>query len=94
MADLQTSVREPQWLADRRTRAAELAGSLELPSFKGTPGWEFTSLEKFSYDAFAAAAPGRGPCSRTVPRSRPHAAIRDASLTRRSRARNHDRRSL
>ena len=60
MAELQTSVREPQWLADRRSRAAELAASLDLPHFKGTPGWEFTSLAKFSLDAFAAAAPGDG----------------------------------
>ena len=44
MADLATAVREPQWLADRRSRAAELAASLDLPRFKGTPGWEFTSL--------------------------------------------------
>ena len=63
MADLQTSVREPQWLADRRQRAAELAASLDLPSFKGTPGWEFTSLAKFAPDAFAAAAPGDGDAS-------------------------------
>ena len=55
MAELQTSVREPQWLADRRSRAAELAAALDLPQFKGTPGWEFTSLAKLSLDAFAAA---------------------------------------
>jgi Fe-S cluster assembly protein SufD len=60
LADLQTSVREPQWLADRRSQSAELAASLDLPQFKGTPGWEFTSLAKFSLDAFAAAAPGDG----------------------------------
>jgi Fe-S cluster assembly protein SufD len=59
LADL-TVAREPEWLADRRSRASALAGSLELPSFKGTPGWEFTSLEKLSLDAFAAAAPGEG----------------------------------
>jgi len=60
LADLQTSVREPRWLADRRSRAAALAATLDLPQFKGTPGWEFTSLAKFSLDAFAAAAPGDG----------------------------------
>jgi Fe-S cluster assembly protein SufD len=63
LADLQTSVREPQWLADRRSRAAALAATLELPQFKGTPGWEFTSLAKLSPDAFAAAAPGDGDAS-------------------------------
>ena len=38
---------------------ADLA-TLELPTFKGTPGWEFTSLEKYSPEAFTAAAPGEG----------------------------------
>ena len=51
---------EPEWLAARRERAASLRDGLELPQFKGTPGWEFTSLAKFSLDAFAAAAPGDG----------------------------------
>ena len=59
MADT-TVVREPEWLAARRSRAAELASSLDLPQFKGTPGWEFTSLAKFSLDAFAPAAAGEG----------------------------------
>jgi Fe-S cluster assembly protein SufD len=63
LAELQTSVREPAWLAQRRERAAELAATLDLPQFKGTPGWEFTSLAKFSLDAFAAAAPGDGDAS-------------------------------
>ena len=60
MAELQTSVREPEWLADRRSRASSLAASLDLPQFKGHAGWEFTSLDKLSLDAFAAAAPGEG----------------------------------
>jgi Fe-S cluster assembly protein SufD len=59
LADL-TVAREPEWLAVRRSRAAELASTLDLPHFKGTPGWEFTSLERFSPGAFAAAAPGEG----------------------------------
>jgi Fe-S cluster assembly protein SufD len=63
LADLQTSVREPQWLADRRSHAAELAASLDLPTFKGTPGWEFTSLAKLSLDSFTAAVPGDGDAS-------------------------------
>jgi Fe-S cluster assembly protein SufD len=62
LADL-TVAREPEWLAARRSRAAELASTLALPQFKGTPGWEFTSLERFSLDAFAAAAPGEGDAS-------------------------------
>ena len=55
MADLQTSVREPQWLADRRSHAAELAASLDLPQFKGTTGWEFTDLGAFDLSRFGTA---------------------------------------
>jgi Fe-S cluster assembly protein SufD len=31
-------------LAERRERAAELARAIELPTFKGRPGWEFTDI--------------------------------------------------
>jgi Fe-S cluster assembly protein SufD len=52
-------------LAERREQAAELAKTLELPSFKGRPGWEFTDisgLDLASYEpavdaAVAAEAP-------------------------------------
>ncbi len=43
---------EPGWLTARRERAVSLRGSLPLPSFRGTPGWEFTSLKKLDLDAF------------------------------------------
>jgi Fe-S cluster assembly protein SufD len=43
---------EPAWLTARRERAVSLRGSLPLPSFRGTPGWEFTSLKKLDLDAF------------------------------------------
>jgi Fe-S cluster assembly protein SufD len=46
-------VAEPAWLAARRERAADLKRSLPLPSFRGTPGWEFTSLKGLDLDAFA-----------------------------------------
>jgi Fe-S cluster assembly protein SufD len=59
LADM-TVVREPEWLAARRSRAAELASTLELPSFKGTPGWEFTSIAKYDPSAFAPAQAGEG----------------------------------
>ena len=62
MADV-TAVREPAWLTERRTRAAELASSLDLPRFKGTPGWEFTTLDRYSPDAFSPASPGEGDAS-------------------------------
>ena len=32
------------FLAERKRRAAELASTLELPAFKGRPGWEFTDI--------------------------------------------------
>jgi len=43
---------EPQWLTARRERAVSLTGSLPLPSFRGNPGWEFTSLKKLDLDAY------------------------------------------
>jgi Fe-S cluster assembly protein SufD len=43
---------EPAWLTARRERAVSLTGTLPLPSFRGTPGWEFTSLKKLDLDAF------------------------------------------
>ena len=49
---------EPQFLAARRERAASLSETLELPSFKGTPGWEFTDLSGLDIDAYAPASGG------------------------------------
>jgi len=43
---------EPAWLTARRERAVGLKDSLPLPSFRGTPGWEFTSLKKLDLDSF------------------------------------------
>jgi Fe-S cluster assembly protein SufD len=34
--------------------------TLELPQFKGKPGWEFTDLSKLNLTKFVAAAPGEG----------------------------------
>ena len=62
MADA-TAVREPGWLTERRTRAADLARSLDLPSFKGTPGWEFTALDRYAPESFTPAMPGEGDAS-------------------------------
>jgi Fe-S cluster assembly protein SufD len=36
---------------------------LELPTYKGRPGWEFTDISGFSFDAFAPVAPGEGDAS-------------------------------
>jgi len=32
--------------------------SVELPTFKGTPGWEFTPIDKLDLDAYPAAPGG------------------------------------
>ncbi|MEA2194471.1 MAG: Fe-S cluster assembly protein SufD [Solirubrobacteraceae bacterium] len=47
------TVTEPAWLAARRERAVALTESLPLPSFRGNPGWEFTSLKSLDLDAYA-----------------------------------------
>ena len=47
-----TTVAEPAWLTARRERAVGLQRSLPLPSFRGKPGWEFTSLKGLDLDAF------------------------------------------
>jgi Fe-S cluster assembly protein SufD len=35
--------------------------TVELPAFKGVPGWEFTPIDKLDLDAFPAAPAGDGP---------------------------------
>jgi Fe-S cluster assembly protein SufD len=48
----------PDFLAARRERAASLVESLELPSFKGVPGWEFTDLSGLDIDSYVPADGG------------------------------------
>ncbi len=43
---------EPAWLTARRERAGSMRDTRALPSFRGTPGWEFTSLKKLDLDSF------------------------------------------
>ena len=62
MAELAT-VREPEWLKERRSDAARRAAELDLPRFKGKAGWEFTDITKLDLATFAAAAPGEGDAS-------------------------------
>jgi Fe-S cluster assembly protein SufD len=50
---------EPEFLAARRERAARLSGTLELPHFKGKPGWEFTDISALDLRAYSPA-PGNG----------------------------------
>jgi Fe-S cluster assembly protein SufD len=54
------AVREPAWLAARREKSAARAAELELPQFKGQPGWEFTELGSFDLGAFSPARAGEG----------------------------------
>jgi Fe-S cluster assembly protein SufD len=62
LAELAT-VREPEWLKERRGDAARRAAELDLPRFKGKPGWEFTDISKLDLAAFTAAMPGEGDAS-------------------------------
>jgi Fe-S cluster assembly protein SufD len=48
-----TTSDEPKWLAARRERAAGLTDTLDLPAFKGRPGWEFTDLSQLDLSAYA-----------------------------------------
>jgi Fe-S cluster assembly protein SufD len=48
-------------LAERREQAERLAGDLELPSFKGRPGWEFTDISALELDAYAPAGEASAP---------------------------------
>jgi Fe-S cluster assembly protein SufD len=52
---LASTVAEPDFLAARRQRAAELAQTLDLPQFKGKPGWEFTDIGGLDLSAYGSA---------------------------------------
>jgi Fe-S cluster assembly protein SufD len=49
---------EPGFLTARRERAVTAMGELEVPSFRGVAGWEFTPIDKLDLEAFPAAAGG------------------------------------
>jgi Fe-S cluster assembly protein SufD len=52
---------EPDFLTARRERAVRVSETLELPRFKGQPGWEFTNISGLDLDAYAPApVPGNG----------------------------------
>jgi Fe-S cluster assembly protein SufD len=53
-----TTLESPSWLTERRTRAAALAAALDLPQYKGNPGWEFTDISGLDLDAYAPAGVG------------------------------------
>jgi Fe-S cluster assembly protein SufD len=54
------AVREPEWLTNRRDRAATTAAGMGLPQYKGHSGWEFNDLGAFSLEGYAVAAAGEG----------------------------------
>jgi Fe-S cluster assembly protein SufD len=56
-----TTSTSPDWLATRRERAAAALDAIEMPSFRGTPGWEFTPIDALDLDAFPPAGGGEGP---------------------------------
>jgi Fe-S cluster assembly protein SufD len=56
-----TTSTSSDWLAARRERAAAALGAIEMPRFRGTPGWEFTPIGKLDLDAYPAAPGGEGP---------------------------------
>src|SRR3954470_4760578 len=47
-------------LLDRRRQATTAYAELELPAFRGVPGWEFTPIDKLDLDAFQPADGGSG----------------------------------
>jgi Fe-S cluster assembly protein SufD len=61
-----SGVAEPEFLTARRAQAQELLQTLELPQFKGRPGWEFTDLSGLDLSAYrpAHAANGATPTTR------------------------------
>jgi len=52
---MSTAIAEPGWLTERRAAAAARVGGLELPSFRGVAGWEFTPIDKVDLDGYAPA---------------------------------------
>ncbi len=53
-------------LSERREQAAQQLGTLELPQFKGRPGWEFTDLSGLELEAYSEA-PANGKAPSTEP---------------------------
>ena len=47
-------------LTDRREQAATVLADIEMPAFRGIPGWEFTPIDKLDLDAYEPAPGGVG----------------------------------
>jgi Fe-S cluster assembly protein SufD len=83
---LASAVAEPEFLTARRAQAQELLQSLELPQFKGRPGWEFTDLSDLELSAYQPiqGANGGKP-SEARPLFRPQGALELAQVDGRKR---------
>jgi len=46
------------FITARRAAALDALGAIEMPTFRGTPGWEFTPIDKLDLDAYPAAPAG------------------------------------
>jgi len=59
----------------RRDAARARIAELELPTFRGTAGWEFTPIDKLDLDAYPAAPGGTAPSSFGLDEAPPEGAI-------------------
>jgi Fe-S cluster assembly protein SufD len=59
----------------RREAARARIAELELPTFRGTAGWEFTPIDKLDLDAYPAAPGGTAPSSFGLDEAPPEGAI-------------------
>ncbi|MFM9164782.1 MAG: hypothetical protein ACKOQ0_05430, partial [Solirubrobacterales bacterium] len=64
------AVSEPSFLAERRAAAQDTLAGLELPSFRGVAGWEFTPVDDLVLEDWEPA-PGGRPGSALGPLSAP-----------------------
>jgi len=55
------------FLTARRAAALDALGAIEMPTFRGTPGWEFTPIDKLDLDAYPPAPGGEADALPAVP---------------------------
>jgi len=55
---LASATTSPVWLTARRERALSALDAIQVPTFRGTAGWEFTPIDKLDLDAYPAAPGG------------------------------------
>ncbi len=69
------TVAQPDFLAARRERAVALSETLDVPRFKGNPGWEFTDISGLDIAALGPA-PSTSNGASAPPMFEPHATIK------------------